>query len=58
MNSLIFDDQIKLDPKNTDGVKYIITTCLDPWSTSLDFVDDMAAILRNATLNAIGTVSA
>ena len=47
---------IKLDTKNKDGVKYIITTCLDPWSTSMEFMDDLASIMRNAVLNAIGTV--
>lgn len=38
-------------------MKYIITTCLDPWSTSLEFMDDFADIMRNTILNAIGTVS-
>ena len=47
----------QLNPANKDGVKYIITTCLDPWSTSMEFIDDLAGIMRNAILNAIGTVS-
>ena len=48
---------LQLSTKNKDGVKYIITTCLDPWSSSMDFMDDLAAIMRNTVLNAIGTVS-
>lgn len=38
-------------------MKYVITTCLDPWSTSLEFMDDFADIMRNTILNAIGKVS-
>lgn len=30
---------------------------MDPWSTSMEFVDDLAAVMRNTILNAIGTVS-
>ena len=30
---------------------------MDPWSTSIEFVDDLAAVMRNTILNAIGTVS-
>lgn len=55
--TLVFNHQIKLDPDNKDGVKYVITTCMDPWSTSMEFVDDLAAVMRNTILNAIGTVS-
>ncbi|XP_015771657.1 PREDICTED: uncharacterized protein LOC107349976 isoform X1 [Acropora digitifera] len=29
---------------------------MDPWATSLEFMDDMAAIMRNSILCAIGTV--
>lgn len=52
-----FKERLGLDTQNKDGVKYIITTCLDPWSTSMEFVDDLAAIMRNTILNAIGTVT-
>ena len=30
---------------------------MDPWATSMEFMDDMAAIMRNSILCAIGTVS-
>ncbi|KAJ7356273.1 hypothetical protein OS493_026030 [Desmophyllum pertusum] len=30
---------------------------MDPWATSLEFMDDMAAIMRNGILCAIGTVT-
>ncbi|XP_048584706.1 uncharacterized protein LOC5498142 isoform X2 [Nematostella vectensis] len=52
-----FKKRLGLDPYDTTGVKYIITTCMDPWATSIDFVDDLGAIMRNAILNAIGTVT-
>ncbi|KAJ7356280.1 hypothetical protein OS493_026039 [Desmophyllum pertusum] len=52
-----FKERLGLSTKNKDGVKYIITTCLDPWSSSMDFMDDLAAIMRNTILNAIGTVT-
>ena len=55
--TLVSNHQLKLEPDNKDGVKYIITTCMDPWSTSMEFVDDLAAVMRNTILNAIGTVS-
>ena len=53
----VFFFPCQLNPANKDGVKYVITTCLDPWSTSMEFMDDLAGIMRNAILNAIGTVS-
>ncbi|KAL9973865.1 hypothetical protein ACROYT_G020371 [Oculina patagonica] len=52
-----FKERLGLDTANKDGVKYIITTCLDPWSTSMEFMDDLAGIMRNTILNAIGTVT-
>lgn len=57
VSSFCFCHPWQLNPKNKDGVKYIITTCLDPWSSSMEFMDDLAGIMRNAILNAIGTVS-
>ena len=30
---------------------------MDPWSTSTDFLDDLASVMRNTILCAIGTVS-
>ncbi|KAK2567754.1 L-tyrosine decarboxylase [Acropora cervicornis] len=48
--------RLGLDTNTDDSVKYIITTCMDPWPTSLEFMDDMAAIMRNSILCAIGTV--
>lgn len=30
---------------------------MDPWATSMEFMDDMGAIMRNSILCAIGTVS-
>ncbi|XP_074620778.1 uncharacterized protein LOC141879398 isoform X2 [Acropora palmata] len=48
--------RLGLDTNTDDSVKYIITTCMDPWATSLEFMDDMAAIMRNSILCAIGTV--
>ncbi|XP_068718076.1 uncharacterized protein [Montipora capricornis] len=39
-----------------ESLKYIITTCMDPWATSLEFMEDMAAIMRNSILCAIGRV--
>ena len=47
---------LQLDPSDKTGVKYIITTCMDPWSTSTDFIDELAAVMRNAILCAIGSV--
>jgi len=29
---------------------------MDPWATSLEFMDNMASIMRNSILCAIGTV--
>lgn len=52
-----FKERLGLSTDNKEGVKYVITTCLDPWSTSLEFMDDFADIMRNAILNAIGTVT-
>lgn len=52
-----FKGRLGLDKRNKDGVKYVITTCLDPWSSSMEFVDDLAYIMRNAILNAIGTIT-
>lgn len=52
-----FKERLGLSTDNQEGVKYVITTCLDPWSTSLEFMDDFADIMRNAILNAIGTVT-
>ena len=57
VSSFCFCHSWQLNPANKDGVKYIITTCLDPWSTSMEFMDDLAGIMRNTILNAIGTVS-
>ncbi|XP_022786520.1 uncharacterized protein LOC111326721 [Stylophora pistillata] len=50
-----FKKRLGLEHNNDTPVKYIITTCMDPWATSTEFLDDMGAILRNAILNAIGT---
>ena len=47
---------IKLDPENKDGVGYITTACMDPWSTSVEFMDELAYVMRNAILNAVGRV--
>jgi len=30
---------------------------MDPWATSMEFMDDMGAIMRNSILCAVGTVS-
>ncbi|KAJ7389684.1 hypothetical protein OS493_029576 [Desmophyllum pertusum] len=49
--------RLGLPVDNDIPVKYIKTTCLDPWATSLKFMDNMAAIMRNSILCAIGTVT-
>ena len=46
----------QLDHKDDSPVKFIITTCMDPWATSTEFLDDLAAIMRNSILCAIGSV--
>lgn len=52
-----FKERLGLHSNNDKAVKYIITTCMDPWATSMEFMDDMAAIVRNSILCAIGTVT-
>ena len=47
----------QLNPKDDSAVKFIITTCMDPWSTSTEFLDELAAVMRNSILCAIGRVS-
>lgn len=51
-----FKKRLGLEHKDESSVKFIITTCMDPWATSVDFLDDLAAIMRNSILCAIGTV--
>ncbi|KAL9973863.1 hypothetical protein ACROYT_G020369 [Oculina patagonica] len=51
-----FKKRLGLDHKDESPVKFIITTCMDPWATSVDFLDDLASIMRNSILCAIGTV--
>ncbi|XP_015748257.1 PREDICTED: uncharacterized protein LOC107328056 [Acropora digitifera] len=46
---------VQLESSNDTPVKFIITTCMDPWATSLEFLDNMAAIMRNSILCAIGS---
>lgn len=51
-----FKKRLGLDPKGDSSVKFLITTCMDPWATSVDFMDDLASIMRNSILCAIGKV--
>ena len=47
----------QLDVFDKTEVKFIITTCLDPWSTLMEFMDNLANIMRNAIMTAIDTVT-
>ena len=47
---------LQLEHKDESAVKFVITTCMDPWATSVGFLNDLAAIMRNSVLCAIGTV--
>ena len=49
---------IQLNSNDDTPVKYIITTCMDPWVTSLDFMDHVSSVMRNTILCAIGRVRA
>jgi len=51
-----FKKRLGLQSNNDTPVKYIKTTCMDPWATSIEFMDHMASIMRNSILCAIGTV--
>ncbi|XP_068716270.1 uncharacterized protein [Montipora foliosa] len=51
-----FKERLGLEPNGDTPVKFIITTCMDPWATSIEFLDNMAVIMRNTILCAIGTV--
>lgn len=51
-----FKKRLGLDPKGDSSVKFLITTCMDPWATSVEFLDDLASIMRNSILCAIGRV--
>ncbi|XP_067020489.1 uncharacterized protein [Acropora muricata] len=52
-----FEKRLGLEPNDNTPVKFIITTCMDPWAKSLTFLDNMAAMMRNSILCAIGTVT-
>ncbi|KAJ7356264.1 hypothetical protein OS493_026021 [Desmophyllum pertusum] len=51
-----FKKRLGLDHKDDSPVKFVITTCMDPWGTSVDFLNHLAGIMRNSVLCAIGTV--
>ena len=53
-----FPSLIQLNSNNDTPVKYIITTCMDPWATSTEFMKRMASVIRNSILCAVGRVRA
>ena len=40
-----------------ESLRYIICCAMDPFATSMDFIEEFGNIMRNAILCSIGTVS-
>lgn len=49
-------ERLGLPPSGKESLRYIICCAMDPFATSMDFIEDFGSIIRNAILCSIGTL--
>ena len=58
INGFHFHLQLSDGPgEKKKSLRYIICCAMDPFATSMDFIDDFGRVIRNAILSSLGTVS-